>query len=129
MPMKSMKANNDGVMLHYLDSATSSSLVPVLICPGLSETAEEYSDMIEYLSPRRCIVLSFRGRGQSDTPASGYNLADHVADIECVVKAADLNRFHLFSYSRGVSYALGTYVRMPYGESRGSPNKCTSIFD
>ncbi len=91
MPMKSMKANNEGVMLHYLDSATSSSLVPVLICPGLSETAEEYTDLIEYLSPRRCVVLSFRGRGQSDTPASGYNLADHVADIECVVKAADLN--------------------------------------
>jgi Predicted hydrolases or acyltransferases (alpha/beta hydrolase superfamily) len=113
MHVESKRTNNDGVWIHYLDSAASTSLVPVIICPGLSETAEEYTDLIEYLSPRRCVVLSFRGRGQSDTPASGYNLVDHVTDLESVVQDADLNRFHLFSYSRGVSYALGFAEKHP----------------
>ncbi|MFC3345390.1 hypothetical protein [Paenibacillus abyssi] len=34
-------------------------------------------------------------------------MQEHVSDIQCVVSAAGVDRFHLFSYSRGVSYALG----------------------
>jgi len=105
--MTSNFANNNGVNIHYLDSGENSLLTPVLICPGLSETAAEYEELLAYLSPRRCIVLSFRGRGQSGTPESGYDLADHVSDIEAVVQSSGLNQFHLFAYSRGVSYALG----------------------
>lgn len=111
MGIESKKASHNGIGIHYLDSNTDSSLVPLLICPGLSETAEEYLDLIEYVSPRRCVVLSFRGRGQSDTPKQGYGLQDHIADMECVVHSAQLNRFHLYSYSRGVSYALGYLER------------------
>jgi pimeloyl-ACP methyl ester carboxylesterase len=107
LKIESKKANNNGISIHYLDSNAQSSLVPLLICPGLSETAEEYLDLMEYLLPRRCVVLSFRGRGQSDTPDVGYNLEGHISDIDCVVKSANLSRFHLYSYSRGVSYALG----------------------
>ncbi|MFF2887880.1 alpha/beta fold hydrolase [Paenibacillus sp. NPDC057967] len=98
---------NNGVSIHYLDSGGSSPLTPVLICPGLSETAAEYEDLIAYLAPRRCVVLSFRGRGQSGTPLSGYDLGDHVSDIEAVVRTSGLEHFHLYAYSRGVSYALG----------------------
>lgn len=107
MTITSNFANNNGVDIHYLDSGENSLLTPVLICPGLSETAAEYKELLAYLSPRRCVVLSFRGRGQSATPESGYDLADHVSDIEAVVQASGLNQFHLFAYSRGVSYALG----------------------
>lgn len=105
--MTSNFANNNGVDIHYLDTGENSLLTPVLICPGLSETAAEYEELLAYLSPRRCVVLSFRGRGQSATPESGYDLADHVSDIEAVVQASGLAQFHLFAYSRGVSYALG----------------------
>lgn len=114
MTFESYFANRDGVSIHYLDSRNDSTLTPVLICPGLSETAEEYIDLIKYLWPRRCIALSFRGRGQSSTPSTGYDLRDHVSDIESVVESASLDRFHLFSYSRGVSYALG-YARTNSG--------------
>lgn len=107
LKIESRKVNNNGINIHYYDSNVQSSLVPLLICPGLSETAEEYLDLMEYLLPRRCIVLSFRGRGQSDTPDTGYKLEEHVSDIDCVVKSANLSRFHIYSYSRGVSYALG----------------------
>ncbi len=108
--MISHYADNEGVRIHYMDASPHSSLVPLLICPGLSETAEEYADLMRYLLPRRCVVLSFRGRGRSDTPDSGYGLQEHVSDIDSVVRATGLIRFHLYAHSRGVSYALG-YAR------------------
>lgn len=109
----SKTADHNGMRIHYLDCNPEGSLVPLLICPGLSETAEEYTDLMAYLSPRRSVALSFRGRGKSDTPTVGYGLDEHIGDIESVVKAAGLNRFHLFAHSRGVSYALGYAARYP----------------
>lgn len=113
MKLVSNTAVSKGTTIHYLDSNPDGSLMPLVICPGLSETAEEYVDLMAYLSPRRCIALSFRGRGRSGTPETGYGLDEHVADIENVVAAAGLNRFHLFGHSRGVSYALGYAQRHP----------------
>lgn len=112
MPL-SNKAVNGQVRIEYFDSLEGSDerLVPLIISPGLSETAEEYLDLLEAVLPRRSIVLSFRGRGKSDTPNSGYNLAEHVSDIEAVVKQTGVSSFHLFSYSRDVSYALGYVER------------------
>jgi len=99
---------NKGVRLHYIDSfeKADKKMTPLVVCPGLSETAEEYIDLLELVLPRRCILISFRGRGQSDTPDNGYNLDDHVSDIESVVRDCGVNSFHLFGFSRGVSYAL-----------------------
>lgn len=108
----SFYADNRGVNIHYYDASPDGDTgrVPLVVCPGLSETAEEYFELLETImsrSPRRCILLSFRGRGQSDTPDTGYDLVEHVSDIETVVKHARLEKFHLLGYSRGVSYALG----------------------
>ncbi|MBW7454861.1 alpha/beta fold hydrolase [Paenibacillus sepulcri] len=107
----STHANNNDVKIHYYDSLEKSksdgNSIPLVVCPGLSETAEEYIDLLEAVSPRRCILLSFRGRGGSDTPVHGYNLDDHVSDLEAVVRHAGVELFHLFGYSRGASYALG----------------------
>ncbi|MFC4306534.1 alpha/beta fold hydrolase [Cohnella boryungensis] len=105
--------SHDGVTIHYLTSNEDSTSVPLLICPGLSETAEEYIELMEYLAPRKCIALSFRGRGLSDTPDRGYGLDEHVADIEAVIADAKPSRFHLFANSRGVSYALGYCDKHP----------------
>ncbi|GMK45593.1 hypothetical protein PghCCS26_27210 [Paenibacillus glycanilyticus] len=101
-------ARNGEVGIHYYDSRDEADerLVPIVVCPGLSETAEEYLDFMEAAAPRRCILLSFRGRGKSDTPEAGYDLKDHLTDLESVVRDAGVKSFHLFAYSRGVSYAL-----------------------
>ncbi|NIK67484.1 alpha/beta hydrolase [Paenibacillus sp. BK720] len=101
-------ARNGKVGIHYYDSRDDADerLVPIVVCPGLSETAEEYLDFMEAAAPRRCILLSFRGRGKSDTPEGGYNLQDHLSDLEAVAGDAGVESFHLFAYSRGVSYAL-----------------------
>ncbi|MFD2328186.1 alpha/beta fold hydrolase [Cohnella sp. GCM10020058] len=115
MELVSEYSDLHGLHIHYLDTLHESdaSLIPILVCPGLSETAEEYQDFMAAMLPRRTIVLSFRGRGRSDTPLSGYDLQDHVADIESVVQQLQLTQFHLYGYSRGVSYALA-YTRLHF---------------
>lgn len=113
MDVRSYRVNNGKVEIHYLVSNEQDTSVPLLICPGLSETAEEYVELMEYLSPRKCVALSFRGRGQSGTPERGYDLEHHVSDIASVVEAAQLNRFHLYANSRGVAYALGYLEKHP----------------
>jgi pimeloyl-ACP methyl ester carboxylesterase len=59
--------------------------VPLLIVPGLVESADDYLDVVDFLRRRRVIALTFRGRGKNI-----------------------LNRrpFCLFASSRGVSYGL-----------------------
>jgi pimeloyl-ACP methyl ester carboxylesterase len=100
-----------GGRLHYLASAPGSpSGRPLLVVPGLSDTAEDYRDLLLAVTPRPAVAVSLRGRGGSDTPAAGYRLADHVADVEAAVDQLGLAPCHLFAYSRGVSYALG-FVR------------------
>lgn len=89
--------DNNNVRIHYFDSIQNSDkkMIPLIVCPGLSETAEEYIDLLEIISPRRCILISFRGRGKSDTPDSGYNLDHHVTDVEAVIQDAGVELFHL----------------------------------
>lgn len=112
---------NHGHYIHYVDTKNESNhaLIPLLICPGLSETAEEYVDLLTSILPRRGIVLSFRGRGQSGTPLNGYDLGQHVTDIVSVVDDARITRFHILGNSRGVSYALGY--------ARSNSNKVASL--
>ncbi|MGL4912284.1 MAG: alpha/beta fold hydrolase [Romboutsia sp.] len=101
-------ANNDAIKIHYIENQIKDSKkVPLLICPGLSESAKDYLNIIESINDRRCIAMSFRGRGKSDSPQNGYTLEDHIKDITSVVEELYLNQFCIMGYSRGVSYALG----------------------
>ncbi|MEV4102671.1 alpha/beta fold hydrolase [Nonomuraea sp. NPDC049649] len=85
----------------------------VLVVPGFGELAREYAWLIESLAPRRVVAVDLRGRGPSDVPDSGYDLADHVCDLEAVAEAAGLRDFTVVAISRGVSYGLGYALRHP----------------
>ncbi|WP_158540652.1 alpha/beta fold hydrolase [Romboutsia weinsteinii] len=101
-------SNSDNVKIHYIyNEKYDKAKVPLLVCPGLSESAEDYIKLISDLNDRRCIVLSFRGRGKSDAPKNRYTLENHISDIESVAKKLNLNEFCIMARSRGVSYALG----------------------
>jgi pimeloyl-ACP methyl ester carboxylesterase len=101
--------DNAGTRLHYLDTGGGEGL-PVLAIPGWAEAADEYAWLEEHLPDRRVVVADLRGRGASDTPARGYTLEDHVADVATIVAAAGLHTMVLVAFSRGSSYALG-YAR------------------
>jgi len=114
MAIRESFADNNGVKIHYIDSESNDTfLTPLVICPGLSECAEDYLNLALSLYPRRVVVLSFRGRGKSESPKKGFSLEHHIGDIKAVVKMAGLQRFCLMGYSRGVSYALGFGLENP----------------
>ncbi len=99
--------NNKGINIHYIDNEIKdSNKSTILVCPGLSESAQDYEKLMSNLGYRRCIALSFRGRGKSDSPTKGYTLKDHVSDIVSVVDKLRIKDFYLLGYSRGASYAL-----------------------
>ncbi len=98
---------NGDIRIHYIDNTGPSTEPPLVIIPGLTETGEEYEDILRALAPRRALVITMRGRGRSDAPEMGYTLEDHVTDIESVINHIHIENFVLFGFHRGVVYALG----------------------
>jgi pimeloyl-ACP methyl ester carboxylesterase len=70
------------------------------------EPAERTIPILSGLSSH-VVALSLRGRGLSSTPEVGYDLSDHLSDIETVVKHCQLKNYCVLGFSRGASYALG----------------------
>ncbi len=115
--MKILEGNviNRGVNINYLVSEPEKSmLTPLIIVPGLTESAEDYREIMYRLKNRKCIVISLRGRGQSDSPKTGYSLEDHIQDIERVIDEINLDEFILMGYSRGTSYMFGYALKYHY---------------
>jgi pimeloyl-ACP methyl ester carboxylesterase len=107
-------ALNNQVRLHYLDGhADGPTGLSIVIVPGLAESAEDYAELMRRLAPRRCVTISLRGRGRSDTPASGYTLDDHADDVLAVVRHLGLPRLVFVAFSRGVPYAIRCAARHP----------------
>ena len=79
----------------------------------MTEAAEDYRELSASLAPRRIVAVTFRGRGRSGAPATGYALEDHVGDLEAVVARARLDQFCLMGYSRGAAYAIAFALRHP----------------
>jgi pimeloyl-ACP methyl ester carboxylesterase len=96
-----------GPHVHYLDNAPADPRgLPVLFAPGLSDAASEYTEMLEWMSPRRLLVVDVRGRGASEAPRSGYSAADHAADLEAVLDEEGIDLVHLVTFSRGTTWGL-----------------------
>src|SRR5262249_38656503 len=73
--------DNRGVRLHCLvrPATTEAAGMPFVIIAGTFGMAEDYVAEMTALAPRPCVAPSLRGRGQSDTPETGYTFEDHVA--------------------------------------------------
>jgi pimeloyl-ACP methyl ester carboxylesterase len=119
VPVRSCFVDHDGVQLHALDNArVAATLPPILVVPGMGESADEYAWVLDRLGERRVLVVDVRGRGRSDIPLTGYRWEDHIADLRAVVEAEALDRPILVAFSRGSSYALGYALEHP-SEVRG----------
>lgn len=105
--MKSCFISNGQVKIHVLDNENVSPNLPsLLVVGGLWEPAERAMPILSGLSSH-VVAFSYRGRGLSSTPVSGYDLRDHLSDMEAVVKGAGLTNYCVLGFSRGASYALG----------------------
>ena len=91
----------NGSKIHFLDRDGGS---PPLIClPGLTANAHFFDGLISRgLSPRlRTIALDFRGRGLSDKPESGYEMAVYAADVHGVLDALGIEQAVICGHSFG----------------------------
>ncbi|WP_339294203.1 alpha/beta hydrolase [Paenibacillus sp. FSL W7-1279] len=115
MQLYETMVNNQGVHIHVTEVHRDlrNEQTSLVVIPGLSESAEDYIAIMEKLSPRHIVIITLRGRGRSDSPASGYTLEDHISDIDAAIRHLELEHFVLMGYSRGVSYQLGYAVQNP----------------
>jgi non-heme chloroperoxidase len=108
------RTTRSGPSIRYLDNAPAAPEgLPILFAPGLSDFADEYTALLEDLSPRRVLVVEVRGRGGSDEPDTGYASGDHADDLAAVLDEEHIDRFHLMTFSRGTTWGLDLVSRMP----------------
>lgn len=105
------EVDNAGTRLAYLAAGERGR--PLLLCPGLSDSADDYREVLEGLAPQRAIAMSFRGQAGSDAPESGYDLEDFASDIGAVIDGLDLHDVTLFAHSRAVPYAIAFTAEQP----------------
>jgi pimeloyl-ACP methyl ester carboxylesterase len=106
-----------GFRIRYLDSSpepvADATRLPILFSPGFTDHADEYSDMLAFLAPRRVLVVEVRGRGGSEAPRIGYSAAEHAADLRAVLDEERIGRFHLMTFSRGTTWGLDVMLADP----------------
>ena len=109
-----------GVRVRYLDNAPAEPAgLPILFSPGFTDFADEYVETLEFLLPRRVLVVEVRGRGGSDSPTTGYTAAEHADDLRAVLDEEDIDRFHLMTFSRGTTWGLDLVL--------AAPERCASV--
>lgn len=107
-------ATGSGVRIRYLDNAPPSPEgLPVVFVPGVTDTADEYLEVLEWFGPRRLVVAELRGRGGSDAPTDGYESDRLADDVLAVVADAGITIFHLMTFSRGTTAGLLAMLRDP----------------
>jgi pimeloyl-ACP methyl ester carboxylesterase len=99
--------NNNGTDIEYYVSNEVNQKPTLIISMGIWESADRALPLITRLTGRHCIVLSYRGRGGSSTPKSGFDWNDHISDLDCVIRNEQINKPVFLGFSKGVSYMLG----------------------
>jgi len=103
-----------GVNIRYLDNAPSDPVgLPILFSPGFTDYADEYIEVLAAFAPRRALAVEVRGRGGSETPATGYTADDHAADLHAVLDEEGIDTFHMMTFSRGTTWGLDLVLAQP----------------
>ncbi|WP_108662936.1 alpha/beta fold hydrolase [Acuticoccus kandeliae] len=91
----------DGVRLSYLEAGAGQPLVMV---PGWSQTALQWSGQIEAFAPtHRVIAVDMRGHGASDKPGHGYKVSRLAQDLHELISGLGLGDVALMGHSMGCS--------------------------
>ena len=116
---QSVYTDNAGVRIHALDNGVDdTSVPPVVVVPGMGESAEEYAWLLTELGNRRVVIVDVRGRGQSDAPAAGLPVGRPLRRSRGHGGGACVDRPVFVAFSRGSSYAMGYALAHPH-EVRG----------
>ncbi|MDQ0511520.1 alpha/beta fold hydrolase [Ancylobacter amanitiformis] len=103
----------DGVTLHYLAAGEGR---PVILIPGWSQTALEWTFQIAHLAAtHHVLAVDMRGHGLSDKPRHGYRIARLAADLDELIRGHGLRDVTLVGHSMGAS-VIWCYLEL-YGEA------------
>jgi len=111
---RTMKIASNGIRIHVEDNGAGD--LPIVFLHywgGSSRTWRHITS--ELKQSHRTIATDHRGWGQSDAPASGYNLTDLAADAQGVIDALGLQRYVLVGHSMGGKVAQLLASRRPSG--------------
>ncbi|WOO34883.1 hypothetical protein R2R35_13845 [Anaerocolumna sp. AGMB13020] len=100
-------ASKNGIEIEYYVFNQPSNKASLIVSMGVWEPASRSFPLISRLKGHHCIVLSYRGRGRSSEPATGFDWADHSQDLACVLEQESFYNPVFLGFSKGVSYMLG----------------------
>lgn len=107
------KTESQEIKIHFLEkNIFQKDKLSIVYSPGLWEPAERALPLFDGLD-YHCVALSYRGRGESETPISGYDLHHHISDFKTVIDALKLEDIVIVAFSRGVGYACGYIEKYP----------------
>lgn len=99
--------DSQGLALHYLEWGEPVG-EPIVLVHGFLDQAHSWQFFVDALVKRSrrplCLVApDCRGHGDSGWVGAGgyYHFPDYVYDLDCVITAMDLTRFHLIGHSMG----------------------------
>ena len=90
----------NGVKLHYLDWGEAGDVL--LMLTGLGSNAHVFDDFALKLTDRfRVIAIDRRGYGESDKPATGYDIDTRIEDIRQFLDALKIKKVSIAGHSGG----------------------------
>lgn len=99
-PHQSSFATVNGVKLHYLDWGGQGKVL--LFLAGVGNSAHIFDDIAPKFTDRfRVLALTRRGHGQSDKPATGYDVPTLAEDIRHLLDQLRIKRVTLIGHSFG----------------------------
>ena len=112
-PPLSKKVEAGGISLHYLQWGASDA--PAILClHGTSMQATAWTAFGEALQDKwRVIAVDMRGHGQSEKPATGYELTNYADDVVAFMDALGIANAHLAGSSVGSQVAIDIAARYP----------------
>ena len=100
---------NDGNKIEYYVSNQVNDKPTLVISMVIWEPAIRAVPLISRLTGIHCIALSYRGRGGSSTPKSGFDWHHHVCDIKCVLQNEPINKPVFLGFSKAYPICLAFY--------------------
>jgi len=98
-PHKSAFVNANGVKLHYLEWRGGPKGV-LLMLAGLGNDAHVFDDFaVKFTDQYRVVAMTRRGFGESDKPATGYDVKTRVEDVRAFLDALGIRKVTLIGHS------------------------------
>ena len=102
-----------GVRLHYAEQGDSAGR-PVILLHGYTDSWFSYSRILPSLSSTyHAYAIDQRGHGDSERPASGYDMADLAADVVAFMDVMGLRQATLVGHSMGSLVAQEVALASP----------------